>query len=97
MFGLYGIAFLGGWIEQFGALLNNQTAINIGVICSLIMPGEALWKRAAYEMQSPVVAALDFSPFTTNSVPSPLMILYAGIFMFVSLYLAIRQFSRRDF
>jgi len=96
VFGLYGIAFIGGWIEQFGSLLNNQTAINIGVICSLIMPSEALWKRAAYEMQSPVAAALGFSPFTTNSVPSPLMILYAGVFMFGALYLAIRQFSRRD-
>jgi ABC-type transport system involved in multi-copper enzyme maturation permease subunit len=96
VFGLYGVAFIGGWIEQFGSLLNNQTAINIGVLCSLIMPSEALWKRAAYEMQSPVVAALGFSPFTTNSVPSPLMLIYAGIYMLTFLYLAIRQFSRRD-
>jgi ABC-type transport system involved in multi-copper enzyme maturation permease subunit len=96
VFGLYGIAFIGGWIEQFGSLLNNQTAINIGVVCSLIMPSEALWKRAAYEMQSPVAAALGFSPFTTNSVPSPLMIAYAGLYMLVALYLAIRLFSRRD-
>jgi len=96
VFGLYGIAFIGGWIEQFGSLLNNQTAINIGVICSLIMPSEALWKRAAYEMQSPVAAALGFSPFTTNSVPSPLMIVYAGIYMVVALYVAVRLFSRRD-
>jgi len=96
VFGLYGIAFIGGWIEQFGSLLNNQTAINIGVVCSLIMPSEALWKRAAYEMQSPVAAALGFSPFTTNSVPSPLMIVYAGIYMVVALYVAVRLFSRRD-
>jgi ABC-type transport system involved in multi-copper enzyme maturation permease subunit len=96
VFGLYGIAFIGGWIEQFGSLLNNQTAINIGVVCSLIMPSEALWKRAAYEMQSPVAAALGFSPFTTNSAPSPMMLAYAGLYMLVALYLAIRLFSRRD-
>lgn len=96
VFGLYGIAFIGGWIEQFGSFLNNQTAINIGIICSLIMPSEALWKRAAYEMQSPVVAALGYSPFTTNSVPSPLMLVYAGLYMLVALILAIRLFSRRD-
>lgn len=96
VFGLYGVAFIGGWIEQFGSLLNNQTAINIGVVSSLIIPSEALWKRAAYEMQSPLVAALGFSPFTSNTVPSPLMLVYAGLYMLVILYLAILLFTRRD-
>ena len=26
VFGLYGLAFIGGWIEQIGAILQNQTA-----------------------------------------------------------------------
>jgi ABC-type transport system involved in multi-copper enzyme maturation permease subunit len=96
VFGLYGIAFIGGWIEQFGSLLNNQTAINIGIFCSLILPSEALWKRAAYEMQSPVVAALGFSPFTSNYVPSLAMLAYAGLFILLAIYLAVRLFTRRD-
>jgi Cu-processing system permease protein len=96
VFGLYGIAFIGGWIEQFGSLLRNQTAINIGVLSSLIMPSEALWKRVAYEMQSPMVAALGFSPFTSNTVPSPIMLIYAGLYLLVVLYIAILLFSRRD-
>lgn len=96
VFGLYSIAFIGGWIEQFGTLLHNQTAINIGVISSLILPSEAIWKRAAYEMQSPMVAALGFSPFVSNVVPSPLMMAYSVLYTLAALYLAIRQFSRRD-
>ena len=96
VFGLYGVAFIGGWVEQFGSLLNNQTAINIGIISSLIMPSEALWKRAAHEMQSPLVAAIGFSPFTSNTVPSPLMLAYAVLYTLVALFLAIRLFSRRD-
>ena len=80
VFGLYGLAFIGGWIEQFGSLLQNQTAINIGILCSLILPSEALWKRAAYEMQSPLVAALGVSPFSAASVPSPLMVGYAILY-----------------
>lgn len=96
VFGLYGVAFIGGWIEQFGSLLRNQTAINIGVVSSLIMPSEALWKRAAYEMQSPLAAAFGFSPFTSNTVPSPLMLAYAGLYLLVVLYLAVLFFSRRD-
>ncbi len=96
VFGLYGIAFIGGWIEQFGSLLNNQATINIGIISSLIMPSESLWRRAAFEMQSPLVSAMGFSPFTSNSVPSPYMILYAILFLGGTLLLAIWQFNRRD-
>jgi ABC-type transport system involved in multi-copper enzyme maturation permease subunit len=96
VFGLYGVAFIGGWIEQFGAMLRNQTAVNVGVVCSLILPSEAIWKRAAFEMQSPLVAALGFSPFITNSVPSPMMMIYAGLYLLVALGLALRQFQRRD-
>lgn len=58
VFGLFGIAFVGGWIEQIGSFLDNQMAIDIGVISSLIMPSEALWKRLVFEMQSPLVAVL---------------------------------------
>jgi len=96
VFGLYGLAFIGGWIEQIGSFVNNQTAVNIGILCSLLLPGEALWKRAAYEMQSPLVAALGFSPFSAASVPSPLMVLYALLYTLVALGLAIRLFNRRD-
>jgi hypothetical protein len=96
VFGMYGIAFLGGWIEQFGSLVKNQTAINIGIISSLIIPSEALWKRAAYEMQSPLVQALGFSPFTSGSVPSNMMIAYAIFYAGMALLLAVRQFRRRD-
>jgi Cu-processing system permease protein len=97
VFGLYGIAFIGGWIEQFGSYLENQTAIHIGILCSLIMPAEALWKRAAFEMQSPISGAVgNFSPFSAQSVPSPLMIGYAILYAAAALAFAIRQFRRRD-
>jgi len=95
-FGLFGVAFIGGWIEQIGSFLHNQTAVNIGIIASLIIPSEALWKRASYLMQSPLVSAMGFSPFTSGSVPSPMMVWYAVFYMIVVLTLAIRIFSRRD-
>jgi len=96
VFGMYGIAFVGGWIEQIGSFLQNETAVNIGILSSLIIPSEALWKRAAYEMQSPLVQALGFSPFSAASVPSPVMIAYAAVYAGVALLLAIRLFGRRD-
>lgn len=96
VFGLYSLAFIGGWIEQFGTYTQNQTAINIGIISSLIMPSEAVWKRAAYEMTSPVLRGFGFSPFVSNSVPSTAMIVYAVLFLLAALAFAILQFRRRD-
>lgn len=96
VFGMYGVAFIGGWIEQIGAMLKNQTAINVGIISGLIIPSEALWKRAAYEMQSPLVGMFGVSPFVSNTVPSPLMLGYAMLYTLAAIALAIYLFSKRD-
>jgi ABC-type transport system involved in multi-copper enzyme maturation permease subunit len=100
VFGLYGVAFIGGWIEQIGSMIPDQaasqTAINIGIISSLIMPSEALWKRAAHELQSHLVSAIGFNPLTGSVYPSVAMIIYAGIYLVVMVALAIRLFNRRD-
>jgi ABC-type transport system involved in multi-copper enzyme maturation permease subunit len=94
--GLHGMAFIGGWIEQAAALTNSPRALNVGIVASLIMPSEALWRRAVYEMQPPLLSALGFSPFSAASVPSRFMILYACTYISLSLGLAVRCFSKRD-
>lgn len=97
VFGLYGLAFIGGWVEQIGAFLRNTTAVNIGIVSSLLIPSEALWRRAAYEMASPLMQAAGFvSPFSSTSVPSPLMVGYALGYLALTLVLALRTFARRD-
>jgi Cu-processing system permease protein len=99
VFGLYGIGFIGGWVEQIGSLLKNQTAINVGILSSFIIPSEAIWKRAAYEMTSEVMRSLGTQapgPFVAVSVPNPLMMAYGGLYMLAMLMVAIRQFSKRD-
>jgi len=94
--GLHGIAFIGGWIEQAAALTHSPRALNVGITASLIMPSEALWRRAVFEMQSPIVSTLGFTPFSAASVPSKFMILYAGLYLALALALAVRRFSKRD-
>lgn len=99
VFGLYGIAFIGGWVEQFGSFLQNETAINVGIISSLLIPSEALWRRAAFEMTPQIAQVLGVSfsgPFLTLSVPSESMMWYAAAYLVAALALAVRQFSRRD-
>jgi Cu-processing system permease protein len=94
--GLHGLAFLGGWIEQFGAITQTQRAVNVGVIASVLMPSEALWRRAAFEMQSPLANAMRIAPFSTLSVPSTAMVLYAALYLAIALVIAIGRFSQRD-
>jgi ABC-type transport system involved in multi-copper enzyme maturation permease subunit len=96
VFGLYGLAFIGGWIEQIGAVLNSQTAVQVGILTSLIIPSESLWRRAAYEMQSPLSGLLGISPFGASSVPSLLMVAYAVIYLLAVLALTVRVFQQRD-
>jgi Cu-processing system permease protein len=94
--GLHGLAFIGGWIEQAGALTKTPKAVDVGVIASLLMPSETLWRRAVYEMQSPLTTALNFTPFSGVSVPSVAMIGYAVFYTLVFLALAIWRFEKRD-
>jgi ABC-type transport system involved in multi-copper enzyme maturation permease subunit len=96
VFGLYGLAFLGGWIEQIGSLISNPAAVQIGIVTSLIVPTEALWRRAAYEMQTPLSSALGMSPFGAFSVPSALMVFYAILYLVVVLAIAVSTFQKRD-
>jgi len=96
VFGLYGLAFLGGWIEQIGSLANIPAAVRIGIVTSLVVPTEALWRRAAYEMQTPLASTIGISPFGAFSVPSLLMIVYAILYLVVTLVIAVNTFQHRD-
>jgi Cu-processing system permease protein len=94
--GLHGLAFLGGWLEQMSGFAEGSGLVTLGVASSLVMPTEAIWRRAAFLMQPPLAGALQFSPFANVSVPSAAMVGYAGFYLLVMLALAIYHFQRRD-
>ncbi|MBN1219032.1 MAG: ABC transporter permease subunit [Anaerolineae bacterium] len=96
VFMLYGIAFAGSWVEQIGAALESETAIQVGIIASLIMPSEALWRMASDLMQPVLVKKAAFPLINLFSRPSAAMIVYAGIYMAGFIAFALRQFNRRD-
>jgi ABC-type transport system involved in multi-copper enzyme maturation permease subunit len=94
--GLHGLAFLGGWIEQAGALTRTPQAVRVGIVASIIMPSESLWRRAAFEMQPPLITALNRTPFSGASVPSRAMVIYAAIYAVVILGFSMVRLQRRD-
>ncbi len=98
VFGLWGVAFIGGFVEQIGALLGNSTVVNVGIISSLILPTEAVFRRAAYLMSSATAQAIGISsgPMFVVSVPSPMMVVYAGLYLMALLGLTMWVFRNRD-
>jgi ABC-type transport system involved in multi-copper enzyme maturation permease subunit len=97
-FGLYSVAFIGSWIEQFGTFMKNETAVNIGIVCSLIMPAEALWRMTAAQIQSTISQLTTgfTSPFSLGATPSPLFIGYSILYILLAIFLAMRRFAQRD-
>lgn len=94
--GLYGLAFMGGWLEQMSGFTESTKLVTIGIVTSLIMPSEAIWRRAASDMATPLAASLPFSPFANVSIPSVTMIGYAGFYLLAALVIAVYHFHARD-
>ena len=96
VFMLYGVAFIGSWVEQIGAAMESETAVQIGILASLIMPSEAMWRLVSSLVQPPLVREMGMGPFTLFNQPSNAMVIYAIIYMVVLMGSAIIQFERRD-
>ncbi len=96
LFMLYGLAFIGSWIEQIGSFFQSSTTAQIGVVSSLLLPVEALWRLTASLMQPPILNNFGVSPFSLGAVPSSAMVIYAGVYVVGLLLLAMRAFSLRD-
>lgn len=94
--GLLGLAFMGGWLEQLSGFTEGSRLVMVGIVSSLIMPSESVWRRAAFEMESPLAGSLQFSPFADISVPSVAMIGYTSVYLLVALAIAIYHFHERD-
>lgn len=96
VFGLYGLAFVGGWMEQIGTIAGNATARYVGIGASLLVPSESLWQLASHQMQPPLARDLALGPFSPASVPSTAMVGWAVGYVVLTLAVALRLFRTRD-
>lgn len=94
--GLQAVAFMGGWLEQVSGFSQSADIVKLGIWSSVVMPGESLWRRAAFELQTPLAGSLSFSPFANVSIPSGAAVGYGLLYFGVVLGLAAREFNRRD-
>lgn len=103
---LYGVSLVGGMVEQIGALLGQAghtgapALVNVGIISSLVLPVDALYRRAAFsllENSSNLWQGLGaMGPFGITSIPSIWMVVYAVVYLVAALWLAVRVFGAKD-
>src|SRR5579864_6003936 len=86
----YGFQFqhLHGQVQMAGFLAasmtsTNQPRINFMRIFGSHRSNPNSWRRAAFEMQSPVAAAFQSTPLSNASIPSATGVTYAAIYMVV--------------
>lgn len=96
---LYVIAFIGGFIEQIGVVLENVALTNIGILSSLTFPTDSIFRK----MTGTLIATDDnplslatAGPFGNFSEPNSLMITYAIAYALLALLFATRKFAKRD-
>lgn len=96
---LYGISFIGGFVEQIGSILGENALINIGIISSLLFPTDSLFRQstvALFEAAEDPISFASQGIFGTTSPPSQLMFFYTLFYGAATLALAVRLFGKRD-
>jgi Cu-processing system permease protein len=94
--GFYGVAFIGGWVEQIGSIGGIQSARTLGIVVSLLSPADSLWRLGSYHLQPSSFRDLGPLMFSSASVSSPLMVWWAGAFTVLMLVVAVRSFEQRQ-
>lgn len=96
---LYGISFIGGFVEQLGSIIGQDALVNIGIISSLLFPTDSLFRQSTVALFDTADDPLSFASqglFGTMSPPSNVMLFYTFAYGVVMLGLAVRLFGKRD-
>ncbi|MBI3970400.1 MAG: ABC transporter permease subunit [Chloroflexi bacterium] len=101
MFIVYVAANVAGMVEQIGVAAEIEAMVRTGIVASLILPSDALWKMSASAVQPPnplpaLGIKLSVGPFGVVEPPSVWMGVYAALYTAAALGLTTLIFSRRD-
>lgn len=98
-FMLYSAGIIGGMLEQIGHLMKSGVMIKIGIVSSLIMPADSIYRKIVFDILastglSPTAAMM--GPFGSGAAPSVWMLVYTVAYITGLLLLGLWAFSRRD-
>jgi len=101
---VYGLGWMGGMVEQAGSVLHIASMATGGVITSLVVPTDVLWRGASYYLL-PEVARLaseagadlgNGNPVVSLTPIAGPMVLWAAAYVVAMFAIGTRIFSRRD-
>jgi len=96
----YGIASVGGLIEQLGGLIKNATMTNIGIAVSLLLPVDAIHRKAAALLLPGGLLSFEGAAAAAGvgvpSQPSAAMVWWTVGYILAAVSLAAWSFKRRE-
>lgn len=100
MFMLYAVAVIGGMVEQIGWLISNTGLQQTGILTSLVMPVDSLYRKIVHLLlnptDNPLNALQQMGPFGSMAEPSIWMVVYAVFYVVFFTGLAVYTFNRKD-
>ncbi|KPU42503.1 ABC-2 family transporter protein [Oxobacter pfennigii] len=96
--GIYIMGLIGGFMEQIGSAIKNQSLINWGIMMSLISPFDVIYRKLVSTIFPSLGLASIFSPMGSMSggSPSTWMMVYIFIYIIGFIYFSMRYFSKKD-
>ncbi len=98
------MAWIAGVAEAIGIAFENAVLTNVGIVMSLLLPSDALWRGAIYSLEPVALinlggqarTAAAVNPFFVLSPPPSAYLVWAALWIVVVLGLATWSFNRRD-
>ena len=92
--GIYGVSFIGGFVEQIGGFAGIASMRMIGVLVSLVSPADSMWRLAAHYMEPEVMRSTGMLALGA-AVPTAAMVWWAAGYTALTLLYGIVAFRRR--
>jgi ABC-type transport system involved in multi-copper enzyme maturation permease subunit len=101
---VFGMAWISGIAESIGMAFQSTVLVNVGVVMSLLLPTDALWRGTIYYLEPTALVALGSqasramsgNPFFVAAPPASAYIAWAIAWVVLVLGTAVYSFSRRD-
>lgn len=98
----FGVAWLAGIVASVGSAYANEGLVHAGTLTQLLMPTDALWRIAVYQLEPAVFVSQMHArngwqgPFFVADPPPLAMELWTALWLIVVVTIAARSFSTRD-
>jgi len=98
---LYGLAMVGGIIEQIGYAIKHAVNVSdtlqtIGIVSSLILPTDSMYRLTTNMIMSNQLLNINVDIFPSSNPPSIAMLVYTFFYVVAVIFFTVRGFNKKD-